>query len=216
MNSERFVITISHQFGSGGSAVGQKLSKHFSVPFIDRDILKNVAAKLHLEEADIQGRDERLSTFWEMLSRTVLVSDPLVTATFKSYMVTDRELFQLESEYIERITNETSAVILGRCARHILRFHSRRISILVHARLPDRIKRVGEMFQIGAAEAETFIENNDRERAAYIHNFTKQDWTDARLYDLCINTSVLGLDPSAELVNTFVETKMKAVPAPIA
>ncbi len=207
MSNQKFVVTISHQFGSGGAFIGQKLSEQLGIPFIDREILKNVATELNVQEADLALRDERRSTFWENISRTVLVYDPSAVVKLDTYMITDTELFRLESAYIERIANETSAVILGRLARYILRSHPHRISIFVTAHLEARIKRVSEILHLSPAEAEKFIETNDRERAAYVHSFTKQDWMDARLYDLCINTSILGFEKSATLVKSFVEAR---------
>src|SRR5271165_6193427 len=65
MPDEPYVITISHQLGAGGAYLGNKLSKRLGLPFIDRDILKQVAAQLNLSEADLEQRDERLSSFWE-------------------------------------------------------------------------------------------------------------------------------------------------------
>jgi len=208
MSNERFAITISHQIGSGGAYLGQKIAERFSIPFIDRDILRNVAGQLNLAEADLEKRDEHVSSFWESLSRMVLVTDPIKTVTLESYMVTDKELFKLESEYIARIADETSAVFLGRCSRYVLRNHPKRISIFVHANLPARVERLGQIFHLSTAEAEKFIETNDRDRAAYVQSFTKQNWLDARLYDLSINTSILGFEKSAELVTNFIESKV--------
>jgi cytidylate kinase len=78
---------------------------------------------------------------------------------------------------------------------------------MVHADLPARISRIRDLFTLSEVDAERLIKSNDKERAAYIHTFTKQDWLNVRLYELCINTSRVGLDNSVELVTACVTAK---------
>jgi cytidylate kinase len=199
MSNEHLVITISHQLGSGGAYLGQKLAERLGLPYIDREILKKVAEELNLAEAVLVGREERLSTFWQSLMRVAILTDPVNCLSPGDYMPSDRDLFKLESEYIGRIAEKSSAVIIGRCGRYILREHPGHIGILVHANLPDRIKRIQQLYCLGEVEAKELIETNDQERTAYIRAITHQDWLDARWYDLCMNTSRLGLEKSVEI-----------------
>ena len=207
MNCRPFVITLSHQLGSGAAYVGQKLSERLDVPFVDREILRQVAKQLNLAEADLADREQRLSSFWQSFARIAEFMDPAKSLSAGSYVPTDKELFQLESEYIGRIAEKSSAVFIGRCGRYILRDHPCQISILVHADKPARTERLSALYHLTKDEAEKLVEVNDRERAAYIQTFTKQNWLDVRLYDLCVNTSSLGLDNTVELVLASARAK---------
>ncbi len=205
MGNKHLVITISHQLGSGGAYLGQKLSERLGLPFIDREVLKKVAEQLNLAETALAGREERLSTFWQSFMRIAVLTDPVECLSPDNYLPNDRELFKLESDYIGRIADKSSAIFLGRCGRYILRQHPGHISILVHANLPDRIKRIQQLYCSGEDEAKKLIETNDRERTAYIHAFTRQDWLDARWYDLCVNTSSLGLEKVVEIALALIK-----------
>jgi len=205
MFTNHLVITISHQLGSGGAYLGQKLSESLGVPFIDREVLKKVAEQLNLAEAALDGREERLSSFWQSYLRVAAFTDPAECLSPSDYLPSDRELFDLESDYILRIAEKSSAIFLGRCGRYILREHPGRISILVHAELSERIKRVQGLYCQDEAEAKKLIETNDRERTAYMRTFAHQDWLDARWYDLCLNTSRLGLDKSVDIALTAIK-----------
>jgi len=176
IGNKHLVITISHQLGSGGAYLGQKLSERLGLPFIDREVLKKVAEQLNLAETALAGREERLSTFWQSFMRIAVLTDPVECLSPDNYLPNDRELFKLESDYIGRIADKSSAIFLGRFGRYILRQHPGHISILVHANLPDRIKRIQQLYCSGEDEAKKLIETNDRERTAYIHAFTRQDW----------------------------------------
>lgn len=201
------VVTISHQLGSGGAYLGQKLSERLGIPFLDREILKKVSTQLNLAENSLAGREERLSSFWESFSRLAILADPAQNISAAHYEPSDADLFRVESETIERIANRGPAIIIGRCGRHILRNHPGHFSILVLAELPARIERICRLYHVNEERAEKIVMENDRERAAYIKTFTGEDWLDARLYDLSLNTTRLGFDLCVELALTALKAR---------
>jgi cytidylate kinase len=201
-----YAATISHQIGSSGAPIGKKLSERLDIPFFDREILKRVSNRLHMAEADLEHREERLRTFWQTYSRTAELLDPAQTLTADRYVPTDREFFQLESETILRIAEKTSAVFVGRCGRHILRDHPRHVSLLFLADPAARVERLSQMYRVSAEEAARMMETNDRERAAYIRFFTQEEWLDPRLYDLAINTSKMGVDRAVDLALECIQS----------
>ncbi|WOC32716.1 MULTISPECIES: cytidylate kinase-like family protein [Caproicibacterium] len=206
MSNQRFVVTISHQLGCGGAYIGQKIAEEFQIPFVDRDILKRVADELHLAEADLENRDERLSSVWEKLTEQMYTAP--AAGWVPQYHPSDKELFYLESEYILKIAEKTSAVILGRGGRYLLRDAPRHVRIFVTAEMPERVERVAALFHISKDAAKTKIETNDQQRIAFNRTFTKSDRLDVRLYDLAVNTSALGLDCAANLVLQSVRAKL--------
>jgi cytidylate kinase len=207
MDEKKFAITISHQIGSSGAPIGKRLSERLNIPFFDREILKRVSDRLHMAEADLEHREERLRSFWQSYSRTAELMDPALSLTADRYVPTDKELFQLESEILLRIAEKSSAVFIGRCGRHILRGHPRHINLLLHADPATRIARIRMLFHLGEAEVGKFMEKDDRDRAAYIRAFTGQDWLDARLYDMCLNTSRTGVDGAVDLISHYVKIR---------
>jgi CMP/dCMP kinase len=208
MADKKLAITISHQLGCGGAALGQALSERLGIPFFDREILKRVAEELHLAEAELAGREERLSGFWQSMNRVAVLTDPVECLSLQNFEPDDRELFEVESDCIRQIAGKSSGIFLGRCGRYILREHPGLFNILVHANLADRIRRVQALFCLAPGEARKLIEENDRARDAYMRTFARKDWLDARWYDLCINTSSLGLEKSVEAVLLGIPEKI--------
>jgi cytidylate kinase len=204
-----YVITISHLIGSGGGVVGKNLAEQLCIPLIDREILQSVAQKLHLAEAELEGRDQRITTFWQSFQRMVQAVDPVQIRINDRYVPSDRELFQTETETILRIAENSQAIFLGRACRYILQQHPCHFSLLVHAGLPDRIQRLCKLHTISAQEAAKMIETNDRERSSYIQTFTRQAWLDPRLYDLCLNTSSVGLEKASEIAYAAITAKLE-------
>jgi cytidylate kinase len=150
-----------------------------------------------------------LSSFWQNFTRLALLTNQTLSLETQRYIPSDSELFEMECSTIQRIAEKSSAVFLGRCGYHVLQDHPRRVSILVTANLPARVKRLRELFNLPEAQALDLIQTNDRDRAAYIRTLTKQNWFDVRPYDLCLNTSAVGLDCAVELVETCVRAKLQ-------
>lgn len=205
--SRSYVITISHQLGCGGAYIGRKLSEILQVPFVDRQILKQTADYLHLPEEDIENREEHVTSFWEKFSRLELFNDP-VTAAVAEYFPSDRELFRMESDVIEKIAAQSSAIILGRGGRYILRKFPRHLSILVHADMGERIRRISQMQHVSEDAARRILEKDDRERSAYLRTYTRLELLDSRNYDLCLDTSAVGLDNSVAIIRGALACKL--------
>ena len=208
MDMNPYSVTISHQLGSGGAYLGEKLAVRLGIPFIDRGILEEVARQMNLAETELEDREERLSSFWQSFTRLAILTDPAMSLAAEHYIPSDSDLFKLECDTIQRIAEKSSAIFLGRCGYHVLRNHPRRVSILVIAEQPDRIKRLHELYQLSKAEAVDLIKTNDQERAAYIQTLAKQNWLDVRHYDLCVNTSSVGWDCAVDLAEKCVRAKL--------
>ncbi len=208
MNTNLYVITISHQLGSGGTILGQKLSERLGIPFFDREILSRVAKELHVLEADIENREERVSSFWESYLRSAMLGSPTGTFEAAVYIPSDDEIFEQECETISKIAEQNSGIFLGRCGFHVLHDHPHHVRILVYADLAERVQRVRQLYKLDAEGARKMIQANDHDREAYVHAHTRQDWLNASLYDLCMNTSTLGMETAFAAALGCVERKL--------
>jgi cytidylate kinase len=200
-----FVITISRQIGSGGAYIGQQLAKKMNIDYVDREILSKAAKQLAVVEEDLESRDEKLLSFWKSFFHiNSFAADyhlpPQMDFPF------DREIFDAEADVIRHIAAERSAVIIGRCGFHILREHSNRVSIFLHADIPFRSKRVQDIYNLTEKTAMEMITRTDKDRAHYIDTFTGKKWTDSLQFDLTLDTGKIGLDKSTKLILNYLES----------
>jgi CMP/dCMP kinase len=209
MKIKPYSVTISHQLGSGGAYLGEKLAERLGIRFLDRDILKDVAQQLDLAEAELENREERLSSFWQNFTRVAVLTDPSWDMIAQPYIPSDSDFFKIECGTIQRIAEKSSAVFLGRCGYYVLRTHPHHASILVTADQPARIKRLQDLYHLSEEKALDLIHINDQERANYIRTLTKENWLDARFYDLCVNTSATGWDLALDLIEKCVRAKLE-------
>jgi cytidylate kinase len=194
-----YIITISRQLGSGGSYIGQQLAKKLNIHYADHEIISEAAKQLSILEADLDLRDEKIQSLWNsFLQFSAFASDVYIPP--KMIEPTTRELFKAESAIIKHIVKEHSAVIIGRCGFHILGEYSNCISIFLHGDIDFRSGRIQKSYNVSKEIAEKMIIQSDKERTLYINTFTGKEWTDARNYDISVDTSKIDIDKSVEII----------------
>ena len=103
-------------------------------------------------------------------------------------------------------------VIVGRCADYILRDFPNSVDIFVTANEEDRVARVSRSKMCDVNTARKLIEKKEEERSEYYNYYTGKTWGEAKSYDICINSSILGIEKTAEFLAEYIR-KATASPA---
>jgi len=203
--NSQIVITISRQLGSGGAYIGQQLAKKLNISYLDREIIRLAAEKLSVLEDELEPRDERILSFWQSVSQFSGYGGSDLYIPPRIFVPTDRELFEAEAEVIKHIAKDRSAVIIGRCGSHVLRACPNHTSVFLHSDIHFRMRRIEELYNVSQEEASKMIAKSDSERTRYHRRLTRKEWTDARQYDLSIDTSKIGVDNGVQLILQYLE-----------
>lgn len=203
---ESFVIAIARGYGSGGRTIGKMIAGDLQVPFYDRELLYLASDDSGINVRLFGEKDEKLKK--GLISplgdryRGGLI--PPESADF----VSDKNLFNYQAKIIKEVAEKGSCVIVGRCADYILRDRPNLLSVYVWAPM-DRCIRNVLAFSPGISEkeAERRIRRIDAHRNAYYKYYTAREWNDYRNYELCINTSKLGYEKSAKLIEACLEIR---------
>lgn len=199
-----YAITISRQLGSGGSYVGQRIASRLSILYLDREIVRRAAKKLQIPEDAVALSDEKLTPFRRTLSKSFFTYPSAYS--YMSYVppsidiITDETIFSAASDIILKAAQEQPVVIIGRGGSYVLRQHPRHLSVFLHADVAFRQKRIEKLYNVPDKQAAKLIDSIDKERARYWQTFTGLDWTDARQYHLCLDTNILGLEQTEEII----------------
>lgn len=198
---KRIVVTIGRQFGSGGRIVGKKLAEQLGIPYYDKELI-NLASK----ESGICGEffekaDEKNSG---SLLKALAVGFSMNNAIFQSNdYLSNESLFQIQSEVIRKVAAEGSCVLVGRCADYILRDEPDCVHVFISASWQDRVRRAMEYNRVPEKEAEEFLKKADKSRASYYNYYTDKVWGAAGSYDLCVNSSLYGIDRTVDFIRQF-------------
>ena len=189
---------IGRQFGSGGRHVAAAIGRELGICVYDRELIAKAAEESGFSKELFLKSDEKRSLF--SLSNFFAPSAGNFQIT-ENY-ISDNELFKMQSEVSRGIAQKGPAVFVGRCADYVLR-DMNRISVFITAPLEDRIKRVCERDGISPEDAESYMAKQDRTRETYYNYFTFGNWGVASNYDLCVDSSRLGIEGTARLIIDF-------------
>ena len=192
-------VTISRQFGSGGHDVGTLVAKELGIDFYDKEILTLAAEDSGISVEHFEAADEKPtnSFLYSVAITGQIYSNP------NDFLTNDR-LFAFQSNAIRKAVKEKPGVFVGRCADYILRDNPDTIKIFIHADMPARIKRIMEVNKVSESEAKSTIKKADKRRASYYNFYADGKWGTASLYDLSVNSSVLGIEGTAKFICDFV------------
>ncbi len=194
--NDRLIINVGRQFGSGGKLVAMELGRLLGINVYDNELISKAAQVSGFSSEIFLKNDEKRSIF----SFSSLFTPNL---TGQENCLDDGALFKIQSRVIEDIAAGESAVIVGRCADYILRDRSCTLDIFITSPLSERKKRVSERMEISLEKAEDIIIRNDRKRETYYNYFTLGNWGVASNYDLCIDSSILGIEGTAKYIIDF-------------
>ncbi len=205
----RTTITIARQLGSGGSYIGQLIATRLGLKYIDREVLHLAAQELGYDAQELAARAERVSSFWEKFFHGLTLGPPETTyAPPPLRAVTDRQLFEKQTEILREISKKSDCVIVGWGGCHVLPRHRGKLNVFCHAPMNIRVKRVMKIYGVQTEEEarETILES-DEMRKRYILEMTGKDWACAENYHLSLDTGLLAYEESAELIIEFFKRK---------
>ncbi len=200
---EVFNITIGRQFGSGGREIGDKLAVQLGISFYDKELIHIASRKSGLGKEYFEKADERKS--YPIISGMLGMRSAITDDAFSGYYLSNETLFKIQSDVILELSEETSSVFVGRCADYVLGGKKRCLNVFISADMKDRIKRISETYNLTGKKAADLIEKTDKKRAGYYNYFSNKEWGAAGSYHLCVNSSVLGIDDTVNVIRHFAE-----------
>ena len=191
------IINIGRQFGSGGRRVAAALGVRLGIPVYDNELIAEAAQKSGFSKDLFMQRDEHKSNF----TLSNLFGSVNSYGNAESYL-NDNRLFKIQSDVILELAQQGPAVFVGRASDYVLR-EMDCLDVFISAPLEVRKKDVAEREGISLEEAESMIAKRDRDREAYYNYLTFGNWGVASNYDLCIDSSILGIEGTADFIVDF-------------
>lgn len=187
------VIALGRQFGSGGREIAKKLAQRLELPCYDRELISLAAQRAEVDENLFQGKDEKAANRW--LYTAVYEGGPRV----RRGQPAEDILFQMQSQVILELAQREDCIIVGRCADFVLEPADTLVcSLFLCAPFPWRVRRRVELEGVSEKQAADEIARIDRQRERYYNTYTQRRWSAPENYDLCINSSVLGIDGTVD------------------
>lgn len=201
-DKNKIIINVGRQIGSGGGEIARILADKFGCRLLDKELLNLAAKESGFSEKFFEQNDEQrgfLKSLFHM--HAPFVGD----SNMYRNNFSEENLFLFQSEAIKKAASEGSCVFVGRAADYILRDEPNAISIFVTADIESRIENVSKRMGIDKNAARKFIDDKEDERSKYYNYYTGKKWGHASSYDLCVDSSILGIEQTAEFIANFIK-----------
>ncbi len=198
------VVTIGRQYGSAGREIGKKVAEYFDIQYYDKELLTRAAKESGFCEEMIQNHDERPtnSFLYNLVMDTY--SFGYNNSSFVD-MPISHKVFLAQFDTIKKIADEGPCVIVGRCADYALADRNNVVDIFIYGNEECKIRRIMEKYDLTENKARDMIIKKDKQRQSYYNYYSSKKWGRADSYDLCINSSVLGVEGTVKLITQYIE-----------
>ena len=200
------IVTIGRQFGSGGREIGEMVADHFGIKCYDKELLSRAAKESGFCEEMIQNHDERPtnSFLYNLVMDTY--SFGYNSSSFVD-MPISHKVFLAQFDTIKKIANEEPCIIVGRCADYALSDLPNVLNLFIYGDEECKIKRIRERFSdiTSNEKAREMMIKKDKQRQSYYNYYSSKKWGRADSYDLCINSSILGIEGTVKLIIQYIE-----------
>lgn len=201
---DKIIINVGRQIGSGGRIIAKMLADEFGCKFYDKELLNLAAKESGFNEKFFEQNDEQKGFLRSMFHVRV----PLMGEhNFYKNNFSQDSLYQFQSEAIRKAANEGSCVFVGRTADYVLRDYKNTVSVFITANLDHRIQRVCKRHGFDRATARKYIHSKEDNRASYYNYYTGKKWGNSESYDLCINSSLLGIEETEKFIAEFIRKR---------
>ncbi len=198
MSDSQIIISIGREYGSGGHAIAEELSKRLGLKMYDHNILDEVAVDKGVDPESLRRYDEKPHKLF--LSRSVKGHSNSA----------ELNVAYMQFDYLKKKAAEgESFVAVGRCAEGIFQGDPRLISIFVLGNKEAKCKRIMEKYHLSEKEALEKMKRHDEYRKRYHNNFCEDKWGDSRTYDICINSSLKGIDATTDILEMYIRARME-------
>ncbi len=174
-------------------ALGRKLG----IPVYDQELIAKAAEQSGFSKELFANSDEKRN----LLALSSFIVDVGRFGSADNYM-SDNQLFVIQSNVIRSLADKGPAIFIGRCSDYILR-DRKCLDVFVTATDEVRIKRIAERMNITPEQADSLMRKKDRTRETYYNYYTFGNWGVASNYDLCVDSSVLGIEGTADMIIDF-------------
>ena len=192
------IISIGRQHGSGGREIARLLARELGIKCYDKEIVDEAAKHSDFSRDLINAYDEkRMSAFMLHaggygLNENFRLNMQVVSAQFDA---------------IREIASKGDCIFVGRCADYILRDRSDLVSVFILGDMDERLKCLERRQGLDEAAARKKIKEVDKDRSSFYKYYSDQVWGDAQNYDLCINSSRLGVEGTVKVIMDYIKAR---------
>jgi Cytidylate kinase-like family len=204
------LITVSREYGAGGSEFGVLLGERLGWRVLDRDMASRIAKRMRCDARMVEAIAERgptllervISAFTVVPAEAPIVPDPSAPLDPNNFVAASRVV-------LDEAVRELPLVIIGHGANCYFAGRPDVFRVRVAAPYDLRVRRIVQRTGQSYADAAEDVRRHDENRRVYLERYYNCGVHDPSAYDLQVNTGTIPLDTAADLVTAIVSTRKK-------
>ena len=193
---EKKIITISREFGSGGRTIGRRVAEELGIPFYDKELVDQIALESGFAPKFVEENGEHSPG----LSRLSYAFAPQGVPGVMNGLSTADFLWNIQCSVILQLADKGPCVIVGRNADYILKDREDVMDVFIHAETPFKAERIVRLYGESEKSPETRLAEKDKRRRLNYQHYTGRTWGAAQKYEMCLCSSMLGIDQSVKII----------------
>ena len=190
------VILLSREYGSGGRVIGEEVAKRLGYSFYDKEMIVKVAEETGLAQSYVKEHSEH--------SKGSSIFAYAFSPRDEAGVSLEDTLMNAQTKVIKKIAEEENAVIVGSCGDYVLRDKKDKLTVFIYGNEPEKIERISKLRNISKEETLKFIKEMDKRRSINYKYYTDQIWGESENYDLCIDSSRIGVKGAVEVIKAYL------------
>jgi len=217
MGSSEFapVVTVSATYGTGGSAIAPRLAEALDVPFLDRflsaDLTQQAAAEVRSQEGLVDG-EQSVTPAGRFLSYFARAAAVGTIVAPDARIEDDQTIRDQVSKGLAAVSGGEPALVLGRAAAVVLASRPRALHVRLDAPLERRLAFAAQFESLDRESAKRRQAEADRVRTLFVKRLYRVDPADPTLYHLLLDSTVLGIERSVEVLAVAARAFFEANP----
>lgn len=204
------IITIGREYGSAGKEIGEALANKLGIKCYDKELLAKAAKESGMCQEIFENHDEKPTNSFLYSLVMDTYSMGYSTSVFGD-MPLNHKVFLAQFDAIKKLASEESCVIVGRCADYALEEFPNAVSVFISADIEARVKRIMRIYSLTEDKARDVITKTDKKRANYYNYYSSKKWGEAKGYDLCIDSSKVGVSGAVSIIESYINVKKEAI-----
>ncbi|MBQ1236627.1 MAG: cytidylate kinase-like family protein [Oscillospiraceae bacterium] len=195
------IITLGRQHGSNGHDIAKALAEELGFPCYDKEIVDHAAENSNFSKEIFKSYDEkRVSNY--------IVPSPHYFGMSEGFRM-NIKIASAQFDAIRSLADAGDGIFVGRCADYVLRNREDVLRVFIKADMPFRIKTIMARKGLNEDQAKKLIKEVDKDRSSYYKYYTDQIWGDCEYYDVCIDSSRIGVDGAVQVIKSYMNALKK-------
>ena len=195
------VVTISREFGSGGRTIGRQVATALDIPFYDKELVEQIALESGFAPKFVEENGEHAPGF----TRLSYAFTPQGIPGVMNGLSTADFLWNIQCSVILQLAEKGPCVIVGRNADYILKDRPDALHVFTYADTAFRADRIVRLYGESEKSPEARLQEKDKRRRVNYQHYTGREWGQAQNYNICLDTSVIGIDRCSQIIVDLVK-----------